>query len=188
MNEVVRCAWVSDDDLYQKYHDHEWGVPVHDDHKHFEMITLEGAQAGLSWFTILKRRENYRTAYDNFDPEKIARYDDRKIAELLQNEGIIRNKAKVNASVTNAQAFLAVQEEFGSFDAYIWGFVGGQPIKNTWQSMDELPVYTPEAEALSTDLKKRGFKFVGPTICYSHLQAAGLVNDHEVGCFRYDEV
>ncbi len=184
---IKRCDWAGDDPIYIEYHDEEWGVPVHDDRKHFEFVVLESAQAGLSWITILKRRENYREAFDNFDPEKVAKYDDKKIEELLKNKGIIRNRKKVEAAVANAKAFLKIQEEFGSFDNYIWQFVGGNTIKNSWKTLEELPAKTVESEALSKDLKKRGFKFIGPTICYSHMQAAGLVNDHLVDCFRYEE-
>ncbi|MCG8541656.1 MAG: DNA-3-methyladenine glycosylase I [Clostridia bacterium] len=183
-----RCGWSGDDPLYVEYHDKEWGIPVHDDRKHFEFIVLEGAQAGLSWITILRRRENYREAFDNFDPEKVAKYDEEKVEELLRNSGIIRNRRKVESAVVNARAFLKIQEEFGSFDKYIWQFVGGKTIKNSWNNLEEIPPKTVESEALSRDLKKRGFKFVGPTICYSHMQAAGLVNDHLVDCFRYNEV
>jgi DNA-3-methyladenine glycosylase I len=160
-------------------------VPEHDDRKLFEMLILEGAQAGLSWITILKKRENYRKAFDNFDAGKIAEYDASKIQELLANEGIIRNRLKINAAIQNAKAFLTVQQEFGSFDAYIWQFIGGRPRKNAWKSMEELPAKTPESEAMSRDLVKRGFKFVGPTICYAFMQAVGMVNDHLVDCFRY---
>lgn len=188
MTTVTRCNWVSTDPLYMAYHDEEWGVPIHDDQRLFEFILLEGAQAGLSWYTILKKRENYRAAFDGFDPVKVARYDEKKIAELLTDAGIVRNKLKVNAAVQNARSFLAVQDEFGSFDKYIWGFVGGAPIVNTWQALGEIPVETAEARAMSKDLLKRGFKFVGPTICYSFMQACGLVNDHIVSCFRYHEV
>ncbi|WP_432662874.1 DNA-3-methyladenine glycosylase I [Wukongibacter baidiensis] len=183
-----RCGWAGNDSLYIEYHDKEWGVPVHDDRRHFEFMILESAQAGLSWITILRRRENYREAFDNFDPIKVAKYDEKKIEELMTNEGIIRNRRKIEAAVANAKAFLKVQEEFGSFNKYIWQFVGGETIKNSWNSLDEVPAKTPESEDFSKDLKKRGFKFVGPTICYSHMQAAGLVNDHLVDCFRYDEV
>lgn len=183
-----RCAWAGTDPIYVAYHDTEWGVPVHDDQKIFEFLILEGMQAGLSWLTILKKRENFRAAFDNFDPEKVARYNARKIERLLQNPGIIRNRLKVNAAVTNAKAFLKVQEAFGSFDAYIWQFVGGQPKVNAWQSMKAIPAKTAESDALSTDLLKRGFKFVGSTICYAHMQAAGMVNDHLVSCFRYQEL
>jgi DNA-3-methyladenine glycosylase I len=189
-NEIMekRCDWAGSDPIYIKYHDKEWGVSVHDDRKHFEFIILEGAQAGLSWITILKKRENYIKAFDNFDPQKVAEYDENKINELLNNEGIIRNKRKIEAAVANANAFLKVQEEFGSFDKYIWQFVGGETIKNSWEILDEVPAKTCESEAMSKDLKKRGFKFVGPTICYAYMQATGMVNDHLVDCFRYKEV
>ena len=188
MDELTRCAWAGDDPLYRRYHDEEWGVPVHDDRRHFEMLCLEGAQAGLSWITILRKRENYRAAFDGFDPVKVAGYDDDKVAELLANPGIVRNRLKVRAFIQNAQAFLRVQAEFGSFDAYIWGFVGGAPVVNHFQSMAELPAQTPVAEAMSKDLKKRGFTFVGPTICYAYMQACGMVNDHVVGCFRRSDL
>ena len=184
-----RCAWAEGTfEAYVKYHDEEWGVPVHDDRTHFEFLILEGAQAGLSWATILKRRKGYRQAFADFDPEIVATYDEKKILELLQFEGIIRNKLKVRGAVNNAQKFLEVQKEFGSFDAYIWEFVGGKSIQNSWKRMDEIPASSPESDALSKDLKKRGFKFVGSTIIYAHLQACGLVNDHVVDCFRYLEV
>ena len=183
-----RCGWSATDALYIKYHDTEWGVPVHNDRKLFEFLILDGAQAGLSWITILKKRQNYRKAFDHFDPHKIAGYDTRKVSELLSNEGIVRNKLKINAAIQNAVSFLAVQKEFGSFDNYIWRFVGGQTIKNKWNSLEEIPAQTPESAAMSADLKNRGFKFVGPTICYAFMQAAGLVNDHVVDCFRYEEV
>jgi len=183
-----RCEWSGDDPLYIDYHDKEWGVPVHDDKKLFEFLILEGAQAGLSWITILRKRENYRLAFDGFDPVKVARYDEAKITELLVNPGIIRNKLKVSAAVTNAQAFLAVQEEFGSFDAYIWEFVGGKPRVNAFKTMAEIPAETEQSRAMSKDLKQRGFKFVGPTICYAHMQATGMVNDHVTGCFRYRQI
>ena len=183
-----RCEWSGDDPLYIDYHDKEWGVPVHDDKKLFEFLILEGAQAGLSWITILRKRENYRLAFDGFDPVKVARYDEAKITELLANPGIIRNKLKVRAAVTNAQAFLAVQEEFGSFDAYIWEFVGGKPRVNKFKTMAEIPAETEQSRAMSKDLKQRGFKFVGPTICYAHMQATGMVNDHVTGCFRYRQI
>lgn len=185
---IVRCGWGEGDDLYVAYHDEEWGVPCHDDQKLFEMLILEGAQAGLSWSTILHKRENYRAAFDQFDPAKVACYDEAKIAALLQNPGIVRNRLKVNAAVANAKAFLDVQREFGSFDAYIWQFVGGKPIQNAWHTLSEIPAETDEARAMSKDLKKRGFKFVGPTICYAFMQACGLVNDHVMWCFRYGEV
>ena len=183
-----RCSWSSTDPLYRKYHDTEWGVPLHNDRRLFEFLILDGAQAGLSWFTILKKRQNYRKAFDHFDPHKIAGYDIRKVSELLSNEGIVRNKLKINAAIQNAVSFLAVQKEFGSFDNYIWRFVGGETIKNKWYTLEEIPAQTPESAAMSADLKKRGFKFVGPTICYAFMQAAGLVNDHVVDCFRYEEV
>ena len=185
MDELTRCAWAGDDPLYRRYHDEEWGTPVHDDRRHFEMLCLEGAQAGLSWITILRKRENYRAAFDGFDPVKVAGYDDDKVAELLANPGIVRNRLKVRAFIQNAQAFLRLQAEYGSFDAYVWGFVGGAPVVNHFQSMAELPAQTPVAAAMSKDLKKRGFTFVGPTICYAYMQACGMVNDHVVGCFRY---
>jgi DNA-3-methyladenine glycosylase I len=183
-----RCSWSATDPLYKKYHDREWGVPLHDDRKLFEFLILEGAQAGLSWLTILKKRQNYRKAFDNFDPPKIAGYDSRKVSELLSNEGIVRNKLKINAAIQNAISFLAVQREFGSFNIYIWRFVGGETKKNKWKTLEEIPAQTPESAAMSADLKKRGFKFVGPTICYAFMQATGLVNDHVVDCFRYKEV
>jgi len=185
---VKRCEWAGEDPLYVSYHDQEWGVPVHDDRKLFEFLILEGAQAGLSWITILRKRENYRLAFDHFDPEKISRYDQAKVESLLQNPGIIRNKLKIRAAIQNAQAFLRVQEEFGSFDQYIWGFVGHKPIINTWTEMKQLPAFTPLSEKISKDLKKRGFNFVGPTIIYAHMQATGMINDHIVSCFRYHQV
>jgi DNA-3-methyladenine glycosylase I len=181
----TRCAWAGDDPIYRAYHDEEWGVPVHDDRKLFEMLILEGAQAGLSWSTILRKRLNYRLAFDAFEVEKIARYDQAKIAELLSDPGIVRNKLKIHSAVTNAQAFLAIQDEFGSFDTYIWGFVGGQPIKNGWKTLDEVPAETERSRAMSKDLKRRGFKFIGPTICYAFMQAVGMVDDHTVDCFCY---
>jgi DNA-3-methyladenine glycosylase I len=184
----VRCEWAGNDPLYRQYHDEEWGAPVHDDRHFFEMLCLEGAQAGLSWITILRKRENYRAAFDGFDAETVARYDEAKIAELLQNPGIVRNRLKIAAFVRNAQAFLRVQEEFGSFDRYIWRFVDGKPIVNRWQRLSELPAQTAEAQAMSQDLKKRNFTFVGPTICYAFMQATGLVNDHVVSCFRYADL
>jgi DNA-3-methyladenine glycosylase I len=183
----TRCGWPAND-LAQQYHDEEWGVPLHDDQKHFEFIILDGAQAGLSWDTILKKRENYREAYDQFDPEIVAKYGKRKISQLLKNEGIVRNKLKVNGSVKNAQAFLEVQEEFGSFTNYIWRFVDGKPRVNKWRTLKQIPATTPQSDAMSKDLKSRGFTFVGSTICYAYMQAAGLVNDHVVTCFRYKEV
>lgn len=180
-----RCGWSGDDPLYVAYHDEEWGVPVHDDRLLFEFLVLEGAQAGLSWITVLRKRENYRKVFDNFDADKIANYDDKKIAQLLEDPGIIRNRLKINAAIANARAFLEVQQEFGSFDAYIWQFVGGKPIINHWRSLAEIPAETVESRAMSKDLKKRGFKFVGPTICYAHMQATGMVNDHVISCFRH---
>lgn len=184
-----RCRWVQEDNaLSLAYHDNEWGLPVHDDNKHFEFLVLEGAQAGLSWQTILQRRHNYALAYDHFDPVKVAKYDAEKVNELLSNAGIIRNRLKVEGSVVNANKFLIIQKEFGSFDAYIWQFVDGKPICNCWKSSKDIPAETKESKALSADLKKRGFKFVGPTIMYAHMQAVGLVNDHTIDCFRYRQV
>lgn len=185
--EKIRCAWSGNDPLYQQYHDTEWGVPVHDDRHLFEMLNLEGAQAGLSWITILRKRENYRAAFDNFDAAVIARYDAAKVAELLANPGIVRNKLKIAGVVKNAQAFLQVQQEFGSFDAYLWRFVNGQPLINQRASLRDIPAQTAEAEAMSKDLKKRGFTFVGPTICYAFMQAVGMVNDHTVDCFCHPD-
>ena len=182
------CEWAGSDPLHIEYHDNEWGVPVHDDRKIFEMLVLEGAQAGLNWLTVLRKRENYRTAFDNFDPKKVAKYDSNKFQELLATEGIIRNKLKIHSAIQNARAFLEVQKEFGSFDTYIWQFVGGKPIRNSWRSLRELPAQTAESQAMSKDLKRRGFGFVGPTICYAYMQATGMVNDHVVTCFRYQEV
>jgi DNA-3-methyladenine glycosylase I len=184
---MKRCEWAATEASIA-YHDGEWGVPLHDDIRLFEFLVLEGAQAGLSWETILKKRENYRRAFDRFDPKRIAAYDDRKIDELLANPGIVRNRMKIHAAIQNAKACLAVQSEFGSFDAYVWDFVGGTPIKNRWRSLGEIPSRSPEAETLSKDLKRRGFGFVGPTICYAFMQAVGMVNDHTVGCFRYREI
>lgn len=183
-----RCGWCEGDPLYETYHDLEWGVPVKDDEKIFEFLILETFQAGLSWITILRKRENFRKAFDNFDYTKIAKYDQNKIDSLLSDEGIVRNKLKVNATVTNAKAFLKVQEEFGNFSSYIWGFVEGEPIKNKVNNYKEAPANTKISDAISKDLKKRGFKFVGSTVIYAHMQATGMVNDHEVNCFRYDEV
>lgn len=184
MNNKKRCEWATGQfKEYVTYHDEEWGVPVHDDRTHFEFLILEGAQAGLSWATVLKKREGYRKSFAGFDPEKVALFDEEKIQELLQFEGIIRNKLKVRSAVTNAQKFLEVQKEFGSFDNYIWQFVDGEPIVNNWKNMSEVPATSPESDALSKDLKKRGFKFVGSTIMYAHMQACGLVNDHTMDCF-----
>jgi DNA-3-methyladenine glycosylase I len=184
----IRCRWAGDDPMMIAYHDKEWGVPVHDDRLLFEFLLLEGAQAGLSWSTILKKRENYRAAFDDFDPAKIAAYDEDKIQQMLQNPGIVRNRLKLRSAVTNARAVLAVQEEFGSFDNYIWRFVGNETIHNGWKRLEDIPGKTREAEAMSKDLKQRGFKFVGPTICYAFMQATGLVNDHTTDCFRYHEL
>ncbi len=184
---ITRCQWAGSDPLYVAYHDQEWGVPVHDDRLLFEFLVLEGAQAGLSWSTILNKRESYRAAFDNFDPQQVAAYDDARVAELLGNPGIVRNRLKVNAAVKNARAFLAVQTEYDSFAAYIWQFVGGQPKQNAWRSLSEIPAETDESRAMSKDLKRRGFTFVGPTICYAFMQAVGMVNDHTVDCFRYQE-
>ncbi|MHC4121452.1 MAG: DNA-3-methyladenine glycosylase I, partial [Planctomycetota bacterium] len=173
-----RCDWPGDNKLMTEYHDTEWGVPLHDDRKLFEFLMLDNAQAGLSWQTILNKRENYRRAFDNFDPAKIARYNERKITSLLSNPGIIRNRLKVRSAVTNAQAFLETQAEFGSFDSYIWQFVDGAPIRNRWKTLEDIPATSAESDAMSKDLKKRGFKFVGSTICYAFMQSAGMVNDH----------
>ncbi len=186
--EIVRCDWCKGSELMMNYHDEEWGTPLHDDRKHFEFIILDGFQAGLSWSTIINKRENFRKAFDNFEPKKVAKYDQEKIAELLENSGIVRNKLKVNSAVTNAKAFLAVQKEFGTFDKYIWQFTGGKTLKNTRANMRDIPAKTNESDAMSKDLLKRGFKFVGSTICYAYMQAAGMVNDHMVACHRYKTV
>ena len=183
-----RCSWAGDDPLMIAYHDEEWGVPLHDDQRLFEFLLLEGAQAGLSWSTILSKRQHYRIAFDDFDPCRVADYDEDRIQQLLQNPGIVRNRLKVRSAVTNARATLEVQEEFGSFDAYIWRFVGGETIRNSWKNMGDLPATTAESENMSKDLKKRGFKFVGPTICYAFMQATGMVNDHTTDCFRFAEL
>jgi DNA-3-methyladenine glycosylase I len=183
-----RCDWAGSDPEMVAYHDTEWGVPVHDESTHFEFLVLEGAQAGLSWSTILKRRGGYRKAFAGFDPVKVARFTPARVEKLLLDPGIIRNRAKVESTVRNAKAFLAVQKEFGTFDAYIWGFVGGRPVVNKWRRTAQLPPTSAESEALSKDLRRRGFGFVGPTVCYAHLQAAGLINDHLVSCFRYAEL
>ncbi len=180
-----RCAWCGTDPLYVRYHDREWGVPVHRDRKLFEFLILEGAQAGLSWITILRKRENYRRAFANFDPQKVSRFSSKKIRALLKDAGIIRNRLKILAAVSNAKAFLQVRKEFGSFDKYMWRFVGGKPMINRRRSLKDIPASTPESDAMSVDLKKRGFKFVGSTICYAHMQAVGMVNDHVTSCFRY---
>lgn len=183
---MKRCDWARND-LAIDYHDNEWGVPLHNDHGLFEFLVLEGAQAGLSWDTILRKRENYRKAFDNFDPAKVAKYNDKKIEKLLTNDGIIRNRLKIASAVSNARAFLKVQEQFGSFDKYIWDFVGGRPIVNKWKEIGQVPAKTEVSDAISKDLKKRGFNFVGSTIIYAHMQATGMVNDHLVSCFRYKE-
>lgn len=181
----TRCSWAGSDPIYVDYHDTEWGVPLHNDKKLFEFLILDGFQAGLSWLTILKKRQNYREAFDNFDPQKISEYGSRRVNELLRNKGIVRNKLKVEAAVQNARSFLSIQSEFGSFDNYIWQFVGGKTRINQWKTVAEIPAQTKQSATMSADLKRRGFGFVGPTICYAFMQAAGLVNDHVVSCFRY---
>ena len=186
--EKTSCEWPADDDLMIAYHDEEWGVPLHDDRKLFEFLVLDAFQAGLSWRTILHKRDNFRLAFDDFDAQLIVRYKKRKIGQLLENAGIVRNRMKIEATVGNAKAFLGVQSEYGSFDFYIWQFVGGQPKQNRWRSLTRLPASTPDSDRMSKDLKTRGFKFVGTTICYAFMQAAGMVNDHLVKCFRYEEV
>jgi DNA-3-methyladenine glycosylase I len=185
---MKRCPWSTDNELLIRYHDTEWGVPVHDDRKHFEFLVLESAQAGLSWLTILKRREGYRRAYSGFDPEMVAAYDEKKIAELLQDTGIIRNRRKIEASIVNARRLLEIRKSHGSFDAYIWGFVKNKPVVNRWKTIAEIPAKTELSDAVAKDLKKRGFQFVGSTIMYSHLQAVGIVNDHVISCGRYREI
>ena len=188
MPEKIVCGWAQSHELNRVYHDTEWGTPVHDDDRLFEFIMLEGAQAGLSWITILKKRENYRKALDGFDAKKMARYSDKKLAALMNDEGIIRNRLKIASAVTNAKAFLETQKEFGSFDKYLWQFVGGKPIVNRWTKMSQVPAKTKESDAMSKDLLKRGFKFVGSTICYAFMQATGMVNDHTVDCWRWKKV
>lgn len=185
---MERCPWAGKDDLYVRYHDEEWGVPVHDDRKHFEFLVLEGAQAGLSWLTILRKRDGYTTAYEGFDPEAVAGFDGAKVEQMLANPGIVRNGRKIVASIKNAQLFREIQGEFGSFDGYLWGFVGGRPVMNRWESTSEVPCTSDLSDAVSKDLRRRGFGFVGSTIIYSHLQAVGVVNDHLVSCFRYAEL
>ncbi len=186
---IVRCGWAgSTDPLYLEYHDKEWGAPLHDDRRLFEMLVLEGAQAGLSWITILRKREAFRKAFDNFTPEKVARYTERKIAKLMSDSNIVRNRAKILAAIANAKGFLKIREEFGSFDSYIWQFAGGKPIVNKWKHLGKIPAETKESNAMSEDLKARGFRFVGPTICYAFMQAIGMVNDHVTDCFRYKEL
>jgi DNA-3-methyladenine glycosylase I len=188
MKNKSRCSWCGNDPLYVKYHDEEWGVPVHDEKKHFEFLVLESAQAGLSWKTVLVKRPNYFKAFDQFDPLKIAKYDSDKISALLLNEGIIRNRLKIMAAITNAQKFIEIQKEFGSFEKYIWGFVNNKPVINTFTKISEIPASTSLSDKISKDLIRRGFKFVGSTIIYAHLQATGIVNDHLTGCFRYKEI
>lgn len=188
MKEKTRCSWCKGVDICIDYHDNEWGVPVHDDRELFEMIMLEGAQAGLSWITVLKKREGYRKAFDNFDAKKVAKYTDKKLEKLRENPNIIRNRLKIASARTNAKLFLEVQKEFGSFDKYIWQFVGGKPIKNKFKEMTDVPATTPESDAMSKDLKKRGFKFVGSTICYAFMQACGMVNDHIMSCHKWKAV
>jgi DNA-3-methyladenine glycosylase I len=185
---MVRCEWAGSDPLYVAYHDQEWGVPLHDDRRLFEMLILEGAQAGLSWITILRKRPAYRKAFDGFDPRKVARFDARRRARLSLDPGIVRNRLKIEAAVTNARAFLEIQQEFGSFDTYIWRFTGGRPLTNRRRSIKEVPARTAESDSMSKELKSRGFRFVGSTICYAFMQATGMVNDHVVPCFRYREV
>jgi DNA-3-methyladenine glycosylase I len=184
---ITRCHWAQSESMIA-YHDLEWGVPVHDDQLLFEFLILEGAQAGLSWSTILNKRQNYRRAFDKFDPRKVARYDSRKIKSLLADPGIVRNRLKINAAIQNARAFLAVQKEFGSFDTYLWQFVNGKPIRNRWKNSKQVPARTAESDAMSKDLRKRGFNFVGSTICYAMMQAIGMVNDHAVDCLRYSQI
>lgn len=186
--EKHRCGWCVGDDLYEAYHDQEWGVPVYDDDTLFQFLILETFQAGLSWITVLRKRENFRKAFDGFDYKKIAKYNQEKIDSLLEDAGIIRNKLKINATISNAQNFMKIQEEFGSFSKYIWGFTNGKPIKNAFKDYKKAPANTPLSDKISKDLKKRGFKFVGSTVIYAHMQATGMVNDHEVNCFRYNEV
>jgi len=185
---MVRCAWAARDALLIAYHDDEWGIPLHQDHPLFEFLILEGAQAGLSWSTILNKREAYRAAFDGFDPSKVARYDEAKVEALLANAGIVRNRLKIRSAVQNANAFLAVQKEFGAFEKYVWQFVGGQPLQSRLERLEDLPARTPQSDALSKDLGKRGFNFVGSTICYAFMQATGMVNDHITGCFRHKEL
>jgi DNA-3-methyladenine glycosylase I len=188
MRNEPRCPWCGTDELYVRYHDEEWGVPVRDDRKLFEFLVLEGAQAGLSWITILRRRENYRAAFANFDVQKVAGFGENDVARLVNDAGIIRNKAKIESAIKNARVFLKVAEEYGSFAAYLWGFVDGKPIVNQWKEMSQIPAVVPLAEKISKDMKKRGFSFIGPTVCYAHMQATGMVNDHLTTCFRYAEL
>lgn len=186
--EITRCGWCLGSDLYRNYHDHEWGVPCHDDGKLFEFIVLESAQAGLSWITILKKRENYRKAFAGFDAEKVARYNSRSVERLMNDPGIVRNRLKIESTITNARSFLAVQEEFGTFAHYFWQFSDGKPIVNQWRSLKDVPATTTLSDRLSKDMKKRGFRFLGSTVCYAHMQAVGMVNDHLVDCFRHQEL
>ncbi|MDR1376632.1 MAG: DNA-3-methyladenine glycosylase I [Synergistaceae bacterium] len=188
MRSKQRCPWCGTDELYVRYHDDEWGVPVRDDRKLFEFLVLEGAQAGLSWITILRRRENYRAAFADFDIQKVAGFGENDVARLVNDAGIIRNKAKIKSAIENARVFLKVAEKYGSFDAYLWGFVDGKPIVNQWQDLSQIPAVVPLAEKISKDMKKRGFSFFGPTVCYAHMQATGMVNDHLTSCFRYAEL
>ena len=187
MTDLIRCAWATTE-LGIAYHDEEWGAPLHDDRGLFEFLILEGAQAGLSWETILRKRAAYRAAFAGFDPARVARFDARRLQRLLENPGIVRNALKISSAIQNARAFLKVQNEFGSFDAFVWGFAGGKPRKNAWRNMKQLPATSPESEAMSKELLRRGFRFVGPTICYAFMQAVGMVNDHLIGCFRYRQV
>ena len=188
MPEPVRCQWSRGDELYRRYHDEEWGVPLHDDRMLFEFLVLEGAQAGLSWITVLKKRPAYRAAFDGFDYASVAQYDEEKVRSLLENPGIIRNELKIRSAIRNAGAFIRVREEFGAFNDYIWGFVDGKPVQNAWPDLSRVPAQTPLSKKISRDLKRRGFNFVGPTIVYAHMQATGMVNDHTTDCFRYGEV
>lgn len=187
-DQLIRCAWAGSDPLYREYHDREWGVPLHDDRLLFEFLILEGAQAGLSWLTVLRKREAYRCCFHHFDPEKVASFDAAKVSELLSNTGIIRNRLKIESAVGNARSFLSLREEFGSFDTYLWNFVDGRPIRNCWRNVSEIPAATPLSDRLSRDLKRRGFRFVGSTICYAFMQAVGMVNDHIVTCYRHAEL
>jgi DNA-3-methyladenine glycosylase I len=185
---IQRCSWCTNDPLYLPYHDEEWGVPLHDDSRLFEMLALEGAQAGLSWLTILRKRENYRRAFHGFDPAKVARYGQSKVAALLADSGLVRNRRKIEAAIQNARCVLRIQEDFGSLDAFLWRFVGGRPVQNAWRGPAEIPSRSVESEAMARDLKQRGFQFIGSTICYAFMQAVGMVNDHEVSCFRYGAI
>ena len=187
-NEIIRCAWCGTDPIYIRYHDEEWGVPVHDDRRLFEMLILDGMQAGLSWITVLKKRGEFRKAFDHFDPQRIAQYDEEKVSQLMDNPGIIRNRLKIQGAIKNAQAFLEIQKEFGTFDQFIWSFVGNKPRQNRFTNAKQIPARTPESDRMSKELKKRGFSFAGSTICYAFMQAAGMVNDHVAGCFRYLDV